>query len=65
MMYIPPQLQQHIQSCVDDLDQLVNGQGCSLVDPEVVRKSMELDELILLAMKRQKEERKASSRCAS
>ncbi|UUZ79218.1 aspartyl-phosphate phosphatase Spo0E family protein [Paenibacillus sp. P26] len=43
-------LQQQIRGCIDDLNDLVTGQGFALTDPDVVKKSMELDKLILLAM---------------
>ncbi|WP_088831904.1 aspartyl-phosphate phosphatase Spo0E family protein [Paenibacillus tyrfis] len=50
-MLIQAQLEHRIRSCIDELNALITGQGCSLSDPEVVHKSMELDELILLAMR--------------
>ncbi|WP_210021254.1 aspartyl-phosphate phosphatase Spo0E family protein [Paenibacillus sp. PvP091] len=51
-------IERRIRCCIDDLNALVTGQGCSLTDPRVVQKSMELDELILLTM------RKSSGRSA-
>lgn len=50
-MLIHAQLERRIRSCIEELNALVTGQGCLLTDPEVVHKSMELDELILLAMR--------------
>lgn len=50
-MLIHVQLERRIRSCIEELNALVTGQGCLLSDPEVVHKSMELDELILLAMR--------------
>lgn len=50
-MLIQAQLEHRIHSCIDELNALVTGQGCLLTDPEVLHKSMELDELILLAMR--------------
>ncbi|MFB6363232.1 aspartyl-phosphate phosphatase Spo0E family protein [Paenibacillus elgii] len=50
-MLIHAQLERRIRSCIDERNALVTGQGCLLTDPEVVYKSMELDELILLAMR--------------
>ncbi|WP_281887330.1 aspartyl-phosphate phosphatase Spo0E family protein [Paenibacillus sp. YYML68] len=45
------ELEQFIQSCVDDLNRMVAGQGLALTHPHVVEKSMELDLLILKAMR--------------
>lgn len=45
-------LERQIRNCIHDLSAMVTGQGCSLTDPCVVQKSMELDELILLTMKK-------------
>ncbi|KPV56058.1 hypothetical protein QJ48_29770 [Paenibacillus sp. A3] len=50
-MLIHAQLEHRIRSCIDELNALVTSQGCLLTDPEVVHKSMELDELVLLAMR--------------
>ncbi|MED4603253.1 aspartyl-phosphate phosphatase Spo0E family protein [Paenibacillus validus] len=41
-----------IQKCIDDLNILVIDKGLTLTDPLVVKISMELDELILEAMRR-------------
>ncbi|MCZ8521534.1 MULTISPECIES: aspartyl-phosphate phosphatase Spo0E family protein [Paenibacillus] len=53
-MEVKPQLERQIQSCIEDLEDMVTGSGCALTDPDVVRKSMELDELILVAMRSQR-----------
>lgn len=50
-MMLNETLQQQIGRCINDLNALVTGQGFALTDPDVVKKSMELDELILLAMR--------------
>ncbi|MEK8128550.1 aspartyl-phosphate phosphatase Spo0E family protein [Paenibacillus filicis] len=47
-------LERQIRKCVEDLNDLVCGQGLLLTDPSVVSKSMELDRLILRAMYKQK-----------
>ncbi|WP_426453949.1 Spo0E family sporulation regulatory protein-aspartic acid phosphatase [Paenibacillus sp. S-38] len=48
------QLERRIQSCINDLSDMVTGHGFALTDPDVVRKSMELDELILEVMRNQR-----------
>jgi hypothetical protein len=58
-MYNSELLKQHIQDCVHDLETLVQGLGKALTDSEVVQKSMELDELILISMRNQVKLRKA------
>ncbi|MCM3271556.1 aspartyl-phosphate phosphatase Spo0E family protein [Paenibacillus elgii] len=50
-MLIQAQLEHRIRCCIDELNALLTGQGCLLTDPKVLHKSMELDELILLAMR--------------
>jgi hypothetical protein len=53
-------LERQIRKCVEDLNDLVCGQGLLLTDPSVVSKSMELDRLILRAMPRPNPVRKTS-----
>ncbi|MGF7030652.1 hypothetical protein J2T17_001557 [Paenibacillus mucilaginosus] len=53
-MELKPQIERQIQNCIDDLSSLVTGHGCALTDPDVLRKSMELDELILQVMRNQR-----------
>ncbi|WP_235941396.1 aspartyl-phosphate phosphatase Spo0E family protein [Paenibacillus puerhi] len=53
-------LERQIQKCVDELGQLISGQNLQLTDPKVVRKSMELDQLILRAMRDSRPIRKTS-----
>jgi|GEM_PF-6684189 len=57
-MYINAELTREINVCVGALNELVIRQGHELTDPHVVQKSMELDLLVLLAMKSQINQRK-------
>ena len=53
-MTLAEQLERQIQSCVEALNGLVSGKGYGLTHPMVVQKSMELDQLILQAMRKPK-----------
>ncbi|NOU93799.1 Spo0E family sporulation regulatory protein-aspartic acid phosphatase [Paenibacillus sp. LMG 31456] len=53
-MITSTQLESRIHSYVGELNKLVNVLGYELSSPEVVKKSMELDLLILEAMRSQK-----------
>ncbi|MCZ8515897.1 aspartyl-phosphate phosphatase Spo0E family protein [Paenibacillus filicis] len=57
-MLLNDKLQNQIRGCIQDLNDLVNDQGYALTDPPVMKKSMELDELILQAMRSQSLRRK-------
>lgn len=61
-MYINAELTREINVCVGALNELVIRQGHELTDPHVVQKSMELDLLVLLAMKSQINQRKKQRR---
>ncbi|MCR8631838.1 MULTISPECIES: aspartyl-phosphate phosphatase Spo0E family protein [Paenibacillus] len=53
-MIIATKLEKRIHSYVGELNELVNVQGYELSNPVVVKKSMELDLLILKAMRSRK-----------
>ncbi|MFE5317397.1 Spo0E family sporulation regulatory protein-aspartic acid phosphatase [Paenibacillus sp. NPDC056579] len=57
-MKLPVRLEHKIRLCIDALEEMVTVKGYDLTNPDVVKKSKELDRLIIRAMHLQRENRK-------
>lgn len=56
-MNLPVRLEHKIRLCINALEELVTVKGYDLTNPDVVKKSKELDKLIIRAMRMQMEHR--------
>ncbi|UQZ81600.1 Spo0E like sporulation regulatory protein [Paenibacillus konkukensis] len=58
-MLVSAQLERKIRLCNRALEQLISVNGYELTSPDVVEKSKELDQLIVMIMRKQVEQKKS------
>jgi len=56
-MKLPVRLEHQIRLCINALEEMVTVKGYDLTNPDVVKKSMELDRYIIRAMRLQEQHR--------